>query len=587
MRALDKDRSRRYASASDLARDIQHYLNHEPVDASPPSSLYRLRKMLRRHRVAVLMTLLTMLLLIAGIIGTSIGLLQAKEAQYNEVQRAEQEKLQRLRAERAEMEARQQAAEAKSNSDVSLALVQFVRKDLLGQAGSDTQLAGKYRPDPNLTVREALDRASTKIGNRFKHQPDVEAAILYTIGASYNQLGQYDKAASLLERSLNLRNSDQDQSRLEVLETQHQLAQVLRELRQIPKAVSLFEKVREAYSRLLGAENPYTLAAQGNLALAYRDAGRRNEALKLLEQVREVRLRLFGMEDPSTLVTLNNIAMLHSDSGNVNEAITELVSICEVKKRVLGPEHLDTLPSLANLGTAYWKSRQFDKAIPLFETVLSAYQKQLGNTHPLSIWTMINLGVNYSANGRHDEAIRFLKKAFETSDQHHVQLWASKELMFAYFEAGMNHEGVQMIQKNLALHQLKVDRDSMEFAAILADHGARLYDLKEWTEAESLFRKCLNIRKAKEPHSRFTFYAQSTLGGTLIAQKRYAEAEMLLKESYDGLLHLQAPLQEQDVRRLKKAADRLIQLYTETSKPDDVKKWQAEKEKISKTPISK
>lgn len=580
MRALEKDRNRRYASASDLARDIEHYLHHEPVDASPPSSLYRFRKMVRRHRVAVMVTMLTMILLIAGIIGTSIGMLQAKEAQFNEQQRAESEKLQRQRAERAELDAQQQANEAKQNSAVAQALVQFVRNDILGQARSTTQLSGKFRPDPNLTVCEALDRASSKIGERFKTQPAVEAAILHTMGVCYKELGQYYKAADMLQRSLKLRDTGRNQSRMEFLETQHQLAQVFKELGQISEAVALNEKVHDAYSKLLGAENPYTLYAQGNLALAYHEAGQHAKALKLLEQVREVRTRRLGTDHPDTLLTLNNLAMFHSDNGNVNEAIKQLKLICDVKDRVLGTEHLDTLPSLSNLATAYWKLQQFDHAIPLFERVLSGYQKQLGKTHHLALWSMVNLGVNYSATGRHEEAIELLKVAYETSKVHHVQLWASNQLIIAYCNKGMTHEAIQLMHKNLELHRVKMDRESMEYAAILAEHGARLYDLKEWTEAESLLRKCLTIRKTKEPHSRLTFFTQSLLGSTLMALQRYDEAEPLVKEGYDGLSKLQRPMQEQDEKRLNNALDRLIQFYIETNKPEEVKKWKAEKAKL-------
>lgn len=582
MKALDKDRSRRYATAIDLARDVEHYLHHEPVDASPPSSLYRLRKMLRRHRAAVLITLLIMFLLIAGIIGTSIGLLQAKQAQLNEEQRAEQEKLQRQRAERAELEARHQANEAKKTSAVASALVQFLRKDLLGQAGSITQLGSQQRPNPQLTVREALDRAYARLGDRFKQEPDVEAAILSTMGASYRQLGQYEKAASLFQQSLKLRNNETDQDREEVLQTQNQLALVLRELGRTKEAIVLHEKVRDAYSRLLGPEHPYTLTAQDNLAVAFRDAGRRTEAMKLLEQVREARTRVLGAEDPATLVTYHNIATMHMEEGNNIKAIAELETICEAKKRVLGSDHLDTLPSISNLATAYWKTRQLAKSIPLFESVLGAQRNQLGNTHPATIGTLANLGVNYRDAGRLDEAITLLKQALESSKQQAVQLWVSNELLLAYIKAGMKPETVRMIHKNLSLHEVKTNQTSLEYAAVLANHAATLMGMKEWAEAESMLRKCLAIRQTKAPDNWLTFHTQSQLGGCLFSQKQYVEAETLLLQGYRGLRNITPKQSEQQHSRLILAMDRLIQLYTEINKPDEVKKWQTEKESLSK-----
>jgi hypothetical protein len=79
MKALEKDRGRRYESASALAMDIQRYLADEPVLACPPSMRYRLGKYWRKHRGPLLAVSVIVLLLVAGIIGTSVGLVRAKE----------------------------------------------------------------------------------------------------------------------------------------------------------------------------------------------------------------------------------------------------------------------------------------------------------------------------------------------------------------------------------------------------------------------------------------------------------------------------------------------------------------------------
>src|SRR5690606_36110864 len=71
LRALEKDRARRYTSASDLAEDIQRFLTGEPVEACPPSVAYRLRKYARRHR-ALLTT--TALVLVTAVIGMIVSL---------------------------------------------------------------------------------------------------------------------------------------------------------------------------------------------------------------------------------------------------------------------------------------------------------------------------------------------------------------------------------------------------------------------------------------------------------------------------------------------------------------------------------
>ena len=79
MKALEKDRTRRYPTANDFAEDLQRYLNDEPVEAKPPSTGYRVGKFIKKHRglVATAATIVT--LLVAGIAGTSYGLYQAEQ----------------------------------------------------------------------------------------------------------------------------------------------------------------------------------------------------------------------------------------------------------------------------------------------------------------------------------------------------------------------------------------------------------------------------------------------------------------------------------------------------------------------------
>ena len=78
MKALAKERERRYASAVGLADDVERYLNHEPVSAGPPTAAYRLRKFVRRNRVQVAAAGLVLLALVLGVVGTTLGLIEAR-----------------------------------------------------------------------------------------------------------------------------------------------------------------------------------------------------------------------------------------------------------------------------------------------------------------------------------------------------------------------------------------------------------------------------------------------------------------------------------------------------------------------------
>src|SRR5262249_51519799 len=112
MKALEKDRSRRYETANSLARDVERHLHDEPVEACPPSAGYRLRKLVRRHKGPVLAALLVSLVLVAGMAGTSVGLFRAERARQAEAERAEGERL----AKEKEAAARHQAEQAEKQA---------------------------------------------------------------------------------------------------------------------------------------------------------------------------------------------------------------------------------------------------------------------------------------------------------------------------------------------------------------------------------------------------------------------------------------------------------------------------------------
>src|SRR5262249_5566357 len=129
MRAIDKDRSRRYETAAGLAQDIERFLADEPVHAAPPSAAYRIRKFARRHKAPLLALFAMLALLLAGIAGTSCGMVWAKRAQHAEAQRAQTELKARQEAQAsanaAELARQDEAAERRK----AQAIADFVKDD--------------------------------------------------------------------------------------------------------------------------------------------------------------------------------------------------------------------------------------------------------------------------------------------------------------------------------------------------------------------------------------------------------------------------------------------------------------------------
>jgi tetratricopeptide (TPR) repeat protein len=130
-------------------------------------------------------------------------------------------------------------------------------------------------------------------------------------------------------------------------------------------------------------------------------------------------------------------------------------------------------------------------------------------------------------------------------------------------------------RKWLAVVKERSGADSLPYAGELAALGLNLLQQKKWTDADTVLRDCLALREKKQPNVWSTFNTQSSLGGALLGQKKYAEAEPLVKAGYEGMKARETTIPPQGKVRLVEAAERLVQLYEDTDRKDEAKKWAA------------
>jgi serine/threonine protein kinase len=348
LKTLEKDRNRRYESASALAADVQRYLDDEPVTACPPSSGYRLRKFAQRNRQALITAGVVMAALL---IATAVSCWQAVLAR-NAQHQAEAD---RDRARTAEMQA--------------TAISDFLQEDLLRQVNIEVQREDGFAPDPNLTVKEALDRAAAKIGERFQDQPLVEAAIRRTIGETYSHVGESRLAVQQLERAVELCQEQLGPDHPETLMSCFRLAEAYQAGR-LPEAITLFEQVLEKRQALLGLDDKVTLYTMNSLGEAYRKAGQLNRAALLIKEALERKNATLGPDHPWTANSMHDLGLVYRDMGRYPEAIA-LLEQATAKLAVLsGPDHADTRYSRANLARAYQSAGQLDQANRLLGAII-------------------------------------------------------------------------------------------------------------------------------------------------------------------------------------------------------------------------
>jgi non-specific serine/threonine protein kinase/serine/threonine-protein kinase len=378
MKALEKDRARRYGSASEFAADIKRYLNHEAVLAVPPSLAYRTRKFARRYR-APLMTasVFALMLVVAAVVSIREGI------------------------------------RAKREAAIADAVNEFLQNDLLAQAGASTQAGPNAKPDPHLEVRTALDRAAEHIEGKFTKQPDVEASIRDTIGWTYADLGLYPEARKQLERALELRRRLLGSQDAKTLKSMSRLARVVYLQGKYAEAEVLESETLQAQRRVLGPKHPDTLTSMQSLGSLYDDEGKYGQAEALLTQTLEIKKRVLGPEHPETLKCMNELAIVYEDEDKYAQAEELDTQTLEIRNRVLGPEHPDTLSSVSNLAIVDRLEHKYALAEELNARALEIKRRVLGPEHPDTLKSMGNLANVYTYEGKDAQAEELFNQTLE------------------------------------------------------------------------------------------------------------------------------------------------------------------------------
>ena len=627
LKALEKDRSRRYGSPSDFAADIARYLKNEPVLAVAPSVAYRARKFARRYRAA-LATACAFAVVLVVAAGISI---------------------------RQSIRANREAAVAQAVND-------FLQNDLLAQASAANQSRRTAKPDPDLKVRTALDRAAARIAGKFDRQPEVEAAIRDTIGQTYMDLGLYPEARTQLERALELyrrllgaknpktlttisrlghtallqgkfpqaetlySQALEIQRRVlgpehrDTLVTLNNLASVYRAQGKYPKAEALQNQTLEIQRRVLGPEHPDTLSSMNGLATVYSQQGKYPQAEALYSQTLEIRRRVLGPEHPDTLGIMSNLAIVYTQQSKYPQAEALFSQLLEIQRRVLGPEHPDTLASLNNLAEAYREQSKYPQAEALDGQMLKIRRHVLGPEHPDTLASISNLAEAYDEEGQYAKAEALDSQALEIrrrvvgpehpdtlASMNNLAEAVSAEGKYGQAEAlfsqtlkiekrvlGAEHpdtfytisgissmyqrEGKYALAENYAAQALAGRRRALgsenPFTMASAADLALAYQSEgKFVESESLAREDLAFNQKNQPDDWERFRAESLLGASLAGQKKYAEAEPLLLEGYQGMLARQERIAVPDRYHLDLVREWIVQLYQGWGKAGKAAEW--------------
>jgi eukaryotic-like serine/threonine-protein kinase len=511
MKALERDRSRRYGAASELAADIRRCLNHEAIIARPASATYRLRKYVRRHRVAVVVS--------AGLVMSMAAFSILEAVQLRHITR------ERTRA-------NQQAAVTEAVND-------FLQKDLLFQAGAFFQSGPSRKSDPDLKVRTVLDRAAARIEGKFTKQPDVEASIRYTIGWTYLDLGLYPEARKHLERAVELHRRVLGADDARTLKSMTSLGWVAVRQGKYAEAEALDSQALEAQRRALGPEHRDTLSSMNDLAAIYAAEGKYAQAEALHTQTLEIQKRVLGPEDRGTLLSMLNLAAVYSEEGKYAQAEALDAQTLEIQKRVLGPEHPETLLSASNLAEYYSDQGKFAQAEALHTHILEIRKRVLGPEHQDTLRSMSYLGVVYDHEGKYAQAESLHTQTLEMrkrvlGPEHRDTLWSMHDLAVVYGDEGKYAQAEQLNARTLEIRRRVLGAEHPDTASSM---HMLAYDYSiegKYPQAERLCIQTLEIqRRVLGPEHPETLTSMTDLATIYDKEGKYPQAEQLAVQTLE------------------------------------------------------
>jgi eukaryotic-like serine/threonine-protein kinase len=518
LKALEKDRGRRYGTPSELAADIGRYLRDEPVLARPPSRAYQLRKLVRRNRGLVISAAAILVTLIAATV------ISTREA---------------IRAIRAERSAAASLKESQEETAKAQAVNSFLQ-DMLQSA--DPRSAGKADPDAgkDVSVAHVLDQAVRRLdAGSLRGQPLVEAAARESLGTTFSGLGRYPEAEKQYRASLALRRAAPGNHDAEVASSEARLAEQLTFEDKLAEAETLQRDALLLRTHLFGPDDPAVGGSLTDLAITLRREGKLQQAEAAVRQGLAIDLKDHRPNDAAA--DEHNLGVILRFEKRPADAEAMFRQSLATRLQISGAENPDAATTMNQLAYVLHDEGKLPEAEEYTRQSLATLRHLEGEQHPDIAVGLNSLATILRDEGKPAEAEAMFRQAMAIGEQ----AW------------GPDHADEARIETNLG--------------DLLARRG-------QLQESERLLRAALRSREKVLPANHpDIFDGEARLGGVLVQEGRYQEAEPLLLSAYHGLEAV--PTAKSAAKRL--ALEKIVEMYTAWShsahdeKAREAAKWKA------------
>ena len=446
LKALERQRDRRYSSPADLAADLCRYLLNEPITARPPSVGYRLRKFAGRNRLAVAFTAALLILIVGFAISMTV---------------------ERNRARR----------EAETSRRVSDFMANMFKIPDPSQSRGST-----------ITAREILDKGSEQIEQKLGQDPQVQARLMQTMGATYRGLGLFDQARTLLEHAIAIQK------------------------------------------RALGPEHPETLRSMSLLGVALEGLGRREDSERVLREALAGQQKVLGTEAPETMDTVSYLSDTLDMEGHLAEAEGLIRRTLAIQQRTLGPENSATLRSMRSLCRNLHDQGRLAAAEKFDLETIALEEHALGPDHPGTFWTINQLALVLQEQGRYAEAEKLFRETLAVSTRvlgpdHNNTRAALANIGLVLQQEGHFQEAEAIQRQELAATRIAEGPENPDTLDSVNELGITLGKEHKLKESEMLLRASLGTSmRTLGPTATVTLNAMSSLALTLAYEKREKES---------------------------------------------------------------
>ncbi len=504
MKCLEKDRTRRYETANGLVMDINRYLSNEPVTASPPSRSYRLKKLVTRHRTVFATGTIMALLLIAGVVGTSIGLVQARAA---------------------ENQARTEAKKADMTAGFLTDMLEGVGPSV--SRGRDTEM-----------LEEILSETEEKVGEELAGQPDVEGTIRSFIGTTYFDLGKFEKAEEQYLLALERHREAYGPTHADVAQGLNNLAQVHWGTADYAEAERLFTEALEMRRQLFGERHREVANSQRDLANILVSQDRYAEAEAPLLAAIDIQREVLQEEHQEELaISLNSMGNLMMHLQRFDEAEPLYEEALEIHTRVLGADHPFTVTDLHNMAWLAYYQGDYEKSEERFRQALETSRRIYGDKHPKLAEALGSNARCLQRLSRYEEAVARARESLAMTTEifgpdNLKTADAMGTLAVILGEIGEIEENERLNREILEIRRAQLGEDHPDTLTTLHNIAYGHYQRGELAKAETMFRQSLvAYEKAYGREHKDTALVMNNLGRTLRGMGKLEESARWFEEA--------------------------------------------------------